>query len=88
MLTVDTVGYIAAILSVICFIPQGIRIVQTKDTNAISFWMYFLFLLSVIFWLIYGLMLSSAPIIVKNIIVIALSGIILILKTRDLIRKK
>ncbi len=86
--TVEIVGYIAAILSAICFVPQAFRVIQTKDTHAISFWMYFLSLLSVICWLIYGLMLSSIPIILKNILVIILSGIILILKTRDLIRNK
>jgi MtN3 and saliva related transmembrane protein len=86
MPTVEIIGYIAAILSVICFIPQAIRVVQTKDTNAISFWMYFLSLLSVISWLIYGLMLSSLPIILKNVFVILFSGIILIIKSRDLLK--
>jgi len=84
----DIIGYIAAILSVICFIPQAIRVIQTKDTNAISFWMYFLFLLSVIFWLIYGLMMSSFPIILKNILVIIFVGIILSMKIRGLRKNK
>lgn len=84
----EIVGFIAAILSAVCFIPQAIRVIQTKDTNAISFWMYLLSLLSVIFWLIYGLMLSSVPIIMKNIIVIILSGIILFLKTKDLLKSR
>jgi len=88
MPVVEIVGYIAAMLSVICFIPQAIKILLTKDTNAISFWMYFLFLLSVIFWLIYGLMLGSLPIIFKNIFVIIFVGIILGLKIKDLMRKK
>ena len=88
MPVVEIVGYIAAMLSVICFIPQAIKILLTKDTNAISFWMYFLFLLSVIFWLIYGLMLGSLPIIFKNIFVIIFAGIILGLKIKDLMRKK
>jgi MtN3 and saliva related transmembrane protein len=86
MPTVEVVGFIAAILSAICFVPQAIRVIQTKDTHAISFWMYLLSLLSVICWLIYGLMLSSTPIILKNILVIILSGIIFILKTKDLIK--
>jgi len=83
---VEIIGYIAAILSAICFVPQAIRVIQTKDTNAISFWMYLLSLLSVIFWLIYGLMLSSWPIILKNVLVIILSGVILVLKTADLFK--
>lgn len=88
MPALEIVGYIAATLSIICFVPQAIRVIKTKDTNAISFWMYFISLLSVIFWLIYGLMLSSAPIILKNVLVIFLSGIIFVIKTRDLMKKK
>jgi MtN3 and saliva related transmembrane protein len=85
---IDIIGFIAAALSAICFVPQAIRAIQTKDTHAISFWMYLLSLLSVIFWLIYGIMLSSAPIIMKNILVIILSGVILALKTKDLLKTK
>lgn len=88
MPTSEIIGFIAATLSAICFIPQAIRVIKTKDTNAISFWMYFLSLLSVIFWLIYGLMLFSWPIIMKNILVIIFSGIILFLKTKDLLKNK
>jgi len=88
MPALEIVGYIAATLSIICFVPQAIRVIKTRDTNAISFWMYFISLLSVIFWLIYGLMLSSVPIILKNVLVIFLSGIIFVIKTRDLMKKK
>ena len=84
----EIVGYIAAILSAICFIPQAARVIVTKDTHAISFWMYLLSMLSVICWLIYGVLLSSIPIILKNILVIILSGIILYIKTVHLIKGK
>ena len=87
MPTSEIIGFIATALSVICFIPQAIKTIKTRDTEAISFWMYLLFLLSVIFWLIYGFMVSSMPIIIKNILVIILSGIILYLKIRNLIEK-
>ena len=88
MPTYEIVGYIAAILSAICFVPQAIRVIQTRDTHAISFWMYLLSLLSVICWLIYGILLLSVPIILKNILVIILSGIIFAIKTAHLIRDK
>lgn len=81
-------GYMAAFLNAIALVPQAIRIIKTKDTNAISFWMYFLSTLSVACWLIYGLLLSSIPIIIKNILVILLSLIILYYKTRDIINFK
>jgi MtN3 and saliva related transmembrane protein len=87
MPTSEIIGFIATFLSVICFIPQAIKTIKTKDTEAISFWMYLLFLLSVIFWLIYGFMVSSLSIIVKNILVIILSSIILYLKIRNLLKK-
>lgn len=75
----------AAFLNAIALIPQAIRIIKTRDTNAISFWMYFISTLSVICWLIYGILLSSAPIILKNILVILLSILILYFKTKDII---
>lgn len=88
MPNVEIIGFIAAILSVICFIPQAFRVIKTKDTNALSFWMYLLSLLSVIFWLIYGIMLNSTPIILKNIFVIILSGFILSIKIVHILKRK
>jgi MtN3 and saliva related transmembrane protein len=88
MSTLEIIGFIAASLSVICLIPQAVKIIKTRDTEAISIWMYILFFLSIIFWLIYGVMLNNVPIIMKNTLAMILSGIILYLKIKSLLKKK
>ena len=42
-------GYFAATLTTLSFLPQVIRVYRTKNTDAISFWMYLLFSAGVFF---------------------------------------
>ena len=82
----DIIASIAAFFTMIGYLPQAIKTIKTRDTKAISFWMYFFTLIGVIFWLIFGLMIGNAPIIAKNIVVIILGGIILAIKTIHIFR--
>jgi MtN3 and saliva related transmembrane protein len=70
------------------YLPQAIKTIKTKDTRGISFWMYFFSIIGVIFWLIFGFMIGSFPIILKNIVVIILGGIVLWIKTAHILRDK
>jgi MtN3 and saliva related transmembrane protein len=88
MQTPDIIASIAAFFTMIGYLPQAIKTIKTRDTKSISFWMYLLSLIGVIFWLIYGLMINSYPIILKNIAVIILSGTILFIKIGNMIKKK
>ncbi len=81
----NIIASIAACLSAISYLPQAIKTIKTKDTGAISFWMYLLSFLGVIFWLIFGFMIGNYPIIFKNIVIILLSGIILYIKTSHIL---
>ncbi len=81
----ELIATIAAIFTMIAYIPQAIKTIRTRDTKAISFWMYFISMIGVILWLVYGLMVSSGAIIFKNISVILLSGIILWIKVRNIL---
>ena len=75
-------GFVAAALTTFAFIPQAIRTIRTKDTGAISLGMYVMFTVGVVFWLIYGIVLMSWPMILSNIVTLALSITILMLKIR------
>lgn len=70
---VDVVGTAAAIFTTISFIPQVIQVVKTKSTKDISLLMFSLFTLGVTFWLIYGFLTDSLPIILANATVLCLS---------------
>ncbi|MDD5085268.1 MAG: SemiSWEET transporter [Candidatus Omnitrophica bacterium] len=76
------VGYIAAISTTVAFIPQLIKSHKTRQTKDISFGMYLLFCFGLLMWTIYGIALKSAPIILANIVTLAMGIYILILKSK------
>jgi len=78
----STVGLLAGTLTTASFVPQVIRTIVTRDTRAISLGMYALFTLGVFLWLVYGLILGEAPIVLANGITFVLAGIVLSMKLR------
>ncbi|MEZ5676088.1 MtN3 and saliva related transmembrane protein [Thalassovita litoralis] len=62
------VGYLAALLGMICWIPQAFQVWRTRDTKSLSLSANLLFLITVSLWLIYGLMITDWPIILANIV--------------------
>lgn len=77
------IGYFAATLTTISFIPQVFKVIKTNDTSAILSRMYILFVTGVFLWLIYGVMLNQKPVIIANIITFILSGFILYKKYNE-----
>jgi MtN3 and saliva related transmembrane protein len=75
-------GYLAATLTTVSFIPQVVQVWRSKHTKDISLGMYSIFTLGIVVWLIYGLMLGSAPIIVANCITVVLAGSVLAMKIK------
>ena len=82
MISVDTIGYIAAILTTASFLPQAIHTFQTKDVSGISLAMYGAFTLGILLWLVYGLMLGAWPMIAANVVTLAFATAILTMKLR------
>jgi MtN3 and saliva related transmembrane protein len=78
----EWVGFVAAALTTFSFIPQAIRTIRTKETHGISLGMYVMFTVGIAFWLVYGLVLMSWPMILSNVVTLILSGTILALKIR------
>jgi len=75
-------GYVGATLTTLSFLPQAIKTIRTRDTRGISLGMYAVFTVGVAFWLGYGIVLMSWPMIVANIVTFALSTTILAMKLR------
>lgn len=76
----DYLGYIAAALTTISFIPQVIKIYAEKSAKTISLKTFYIFSIGILFWLIYGIALGSGPMIISNIITLILSVAILVQK--------
>ena len=78
----EIIGYIAATLTTVSFLPQAIKVIKTRDTESISLWMYIIFTIGVAFWFIYGLIVTEYPIIIANAITLIFASIILIFKVK------
>lgn len=78
----DVLGYVAATLTSGAFVPQAVKTIRSRDTAAISLWMYVVFTAGVGFWLAYGVALESTPIILANTVTFLLAATILALKVR------
>ncbi len=81
-------GYPAAFLTTIAFVPQAWHSWRTRDLSGISLPMYALFTLGVAFWLAYGLAIASLPIIAANVVTLLLAAIVLRLKIVETRRTK
>jgi MtN3 and saliva related transmembrane protein len=78
----EWIGFAAAFLTSVSFIPQAVMTIRTKNTSGISRGMYSMFTLGVALWLAYGIYLKSWPMIVANVVTLALAATILALKLR------
>lgn len=76
----DAVGYIAATLTTLAFIPQALHSWKSRDLSGVSLTMYTLFTFGVGLWLVYGLSLGAWPIIIANGVTLALATVVLVLK--------
>jgi len=81
-LAIETFGMIAGTLTTIAFVPQVLKIYQTKSAKDVSYLMFSIFSTGIVFWLIYGILIRSTPIIAANVVTLALSVIIIVLKIR------
>ena len=82
LLSADVIGYIAATLTTVSFVPQAWHTFSTKDVSGISLGMYSVFTVGIALWLAYGLMLSAWPIVIANVITLVLASLILVMKLR------
>ena len=82
MTLTDWVGSIGAVLTTLAFVPQVLRIWKTRSARDISLPMYVTFTGGVLFWLAYGVMLGSWPIIGANIITLMLALAVIAMKLK------
>jgi MtN3 and saliva related transmembrane protein len=74
------IGWIAATLTSIGFIPQIIKAFRTKSAKDIAWGMLVVTLLGLLFWLSYGLVIKNAVIIAANAFTSSTIVILILLK--------
>ncbi len=78
--SMDFLGLVAGTLTTIAFVPQLIKVWNSKSAKDISYIMFILIILGIVLWAIYGWGIHSFPVILFNIITFILGLAILILK--------
>ena len=79
---IEGIGFAAATLTSIAFVPQALQVWRSRSARDISLPMYLLFATGIALWLTYGLLIGSAPIIFANGFTLTMAVAILVMKVR------
>jgi MtN3 and saliva related transmembrane protein len=83
----DALGYVAAILTTVAFLPQAWLTWRKRAVEGVSTAMYSMFSVGVALWGIYGIVIHSWPVVIANALTLVQSLLILSVKllgqTRD-----
>ncbi len=90
------VGLIGSLLTIACFVPQGIKTLKTKDTSGISLIFPIAALCSSVFWITSGVMIicnnnsnlasglaGGIPIVLTNVVTSCINVVITIIKIKN-----
>jgi MtN3 and saliva related transmembrane protein len=77
---INLIGYAAATMTTISFLPQLIRVVRLRSARDISLIMFLVFSCGTFTWMVYGFLSHSPPVWIANVVTFALSLSILIMK--------
>lgn len=74
---VELIGFAAAFLTTIAFIPQVVQVWKSKSVEGLSLTTYIIFIIGVFLWFLYGLSIGSLSMIIANFITVLLSSVII-----------
>jgi MtN3 and saliva related transmembrane protein len=74
------IGVVASIASIVSFVPQAVRILRTRDTQALSCGAYSVTVGAFALWTAYGIVLRDVPLIATNAICLCLAAFILVMR--------
>ncbi|MBD2187331.1 SemiSWEET transporter [Pseudanabaena mucicola] len=78
----DIVGFMAASLTTLAFLPQVIKVWRSRSTKDISLPMLIAFIAGVALWLAYGVLVNGSPIVIANAVTLVLNLAILRFKLK------
>jgi MtN3 and saliva related transmembrane protein len=78
----DAIGMTGAVLTTVCWLPQAIQIIRSRDTAAISLTGTVAFTIGIAFWLIYGVALVDWPLITSDAVTLVLMSVIVAMKLK------
>ena len=75
-------GTVAGVLTTAAFVPQVVKTWRSRSARDISGVMFAAFSLGVALWIVYGVMVRSAPVVVANSVTLLLAVAVLVMKAR------
>ena len=82
MVITESLGFVAGALATCSVIPQVVRVLRLKSAREISLWFTLLLMIGLILWMVYGIRLQLAPVIVWNSIGIVVTGLLIYAKLK------
>lgn len=79
---ITLIGLAAASLAAVSFLPQAVKTWKTKSARDISLKMLVVLLAESFLWIVYGFYIDSAPVLISNLVTMALVSIMLLFKAR------
>ena len=80
--SIELIGGLAATITTLCWVPQALKVIRTRETRSLSLVMYIMLTIGVGLWLVYGLAIGSWPLIGANAVTLVPVLIILGMKLR------
>jgi MtN3 and saliva related transmembrane protein len=74
---VEFIGFAAAFLTTIAFIPQVVQVWKTNSVEGLSLTTYIIFVIGVFLWFLYGLNIGSLSMVIANSITVVLALVII-----------
>jgi MtN3 and saliva related transmembrane protein len=78
----NIIGYAAATIGAIMFMPQAITIWKTKQTKGVSLMSFSLLAIVSCLWFAYGILMHATPVVLVNAIIAILSVFIIFMKLK------
>lgn len=73
----EFLGYLAGVCTAICFLPQTIQTIKSRNVSGLSLLSYVIYCTGVLSWILYGVYLHSAQMIIFNSLSLFFATIIL-----------
>ena len=73
----EFLGYLAGVCTAVCFLPQTVKTIKTKNVQGLSWLSYAVYSLGIFSWICYGFYLHSVQMILFNAISLVFASIIL-----------
>ncbi len=77
------IGFLAGALTTAAFVPQVWKSWRTRSVDDFSMGMLLLFNLGLALWIAYGWMTGALPVVIANVVTLALTIPLLVLKLRS-----